>query len=297
MRIMTKPAQSVSAARVFARPEDGDIWSGPLQLAAMRVLRHPCSFKLLIGPPSCGKTALLAGLAHHHAATGVVLRASGPMRDARHLLVALLASAGLSGGVSVRETELRRLLIVLIEKRQFEQRYPLVVVDNAHQLRPSAWQELNRLHRENFRGAHTGTLLLAATGTPNPTWNPDARSVSVPMVHVLDYPTTRQLVAYLVWRLARFGMEHRFTPLALRLIAQLSAGRFRAANLLAQLAMIEQITTAAARIDVRVVQDAAARFASRRPVRAGATAPAVDSSTGDARAEGYNYPPSQAQSG
>jgi type II secretory pathway predicted ATPase ExeA len=296
MRILKNPAQGPSAARVFARPQDGDIWLGPLQREATRALLRPCSLKLLIGPPSSGKTALLAGLVRHHAATGVVLRAAGPMRDAGQLLASLLASAGLSG-VSLRETELRKLLAVLIEKRQFERRYPLVIVDDAHHLGPAAWQELNRLHRESFHGTHTGTLLLAATGTLNPRWNPDARAGFVPSVHVLDYPTVRQLVAYLRWRLTRFGIEQRFTPLALRLIAQLSAGRFRAANLLAQLAMIEQISTGAARIDVLVVQDAAARFAERRPVTAGAASPAVDPATGDVCAEGYNDPPSQAQSG
>jgi type II secretory pathway predicted ATPase ExeA len=296
MRAIPNSAHSLSVARVFARPKDGDIWLGPLQLAATRVLLSPCPLKLLIGPPSCGKTALLARVARDHAATGVVLRASGPMRDARQLLAALLASAGLSGA-SLGETELRSLLTVLIEKRQFERRYPLVVVDNARHLGPSAWRELQRLHRETFRGPHTGTLLLAATGTPNARWNPDARAGVVPMVHVLDYPTTRQLAAYLQWRLARFGIEQRFTPLALRLIAQLSAGRFRTANLLAQLAMIDQIATGAGRIDARIVQDAAARFTGARPVRPQATAPAGDATAGSAAAEGYNDAPSQAQSG
>jgi hypothetical protein len=72
---------------------------------------------------------------------------------------------------------------------------------------------------------------------------------------------------------------------------------FRTANLLAQLAMIDQIATGAGRIDARIVQDGASRFAGGRSVSPEAASPAVDAASGSRLSEGYNDPPSQAQSG
>ena len=52
----------VSPARVFARPTADEIWLGPSQQAALSQLSRPAPIRVIVGPPSSGKTTLAQAL-------------------------------------------------------------------------------------------------------------------------------------------------------------------------------------------------------------------------------------------
>jgi len=84
----------VSPARVFARPTADQIWLGETQQGALSQLSRNTRIRLLVGPPSSGKTALVNHVAHRLARECIVLQCRGPKEDAVAVLSSLLLSAG-----------------------------------------------------------------------------------------------------------------------------------------------------------------------------------------------------------
>src|SRR5688572_1917935 len=85
----------VSPARVFARPTADEIWLGASQREALSRLSSPARVRVLVGPPSSGKTTLLQHLSSRLYPSAVVLHCRGPKHDATAVLAAILVSAEL----------------------------------------------------------------------------------------------------------------------------------------------------------------------------------------------------------
>ena len=79
---MGEARRLVSPARVFARPAADQIWLGPAQLSALSQLSRPARVRLLVGPPSSGKSTILNHLAARVRNEAVVLQCRGPKDNA-----------------------------------------------------------------------------------------------------------------------------------------------------------------------------------------------------------------------
>ena len=93
---MGETRRLVSPARVFARPTADQIWLGPSQAAALSQLSRPAQIRVLVGPPSCGKTTLIGHLGPKLDPGAVLLQCRGPKDSAAGVLSSLLLAAGLA---------------------------------------------------------------------------------------------------------------------------------------------------------------------------------------------------------
>ena len=123
---MAEARSLVSPARVFARPTADQIWLGPAQQAALSQLSRPTRVRLLIGPPSCGKSSLLNHLVVRLATDAVVLHCRGPKEDATAVLASLLLGADL-GPWELSEIEQRNLFTVFVQQRRSQGRRVVIV--------------------------------------------------------------------------------------------------------------------------------------------------------------------------
>jgi type II secretory pathway predicted ATPase ExeA len=245
---------------VFARPTADQIWLGPAQQAALSQLSRQVRVRMLLGPPSSGKTTLLNRLGAL-AADGVVLHLRGPKADAVAVLTALLQRAGLAPW-ELSEIEQRNLLSVFVQQRRSQGRRVLIVVDDAHALGPGAWEEIERLLA--YRVEQRPALEFLFSGPPSVA----ERLAYVPEQDVaryqLDAPTQADLLSYVEWRLTRFAMGDVFTPVASQMIARLSEGRFAAVDVLCQMALLLLRELRVERVDARVARQAIANLAARQ---------------------------------
>ncbi len=108
---MGETRRLVSPARVFARPTADQIWLGPSQQTALSQLSRPAPIRVIVGPPSSGKTTLLQHFGTHLYENPVVLHCRGPKDDASAVLASLLLSADLAPW-DLSEIEQRNLLTV-----------------------------------------------------------------------------------------------------------------------------------------------------------------------------------------
>ena len=113
---MGETRRLVSPARVFARPTADQIWLGPSQQTALSQLSRPAPIRVIVGPPSSGKTTLLQHFGTHLYENAVVLHCRGPKDEASAVLASLLLSADLAPW-DLSEIEQRNLLTVFVQQR------------------------------------------------------------------------------------------------------------------------------------------------------------------------------------
>ena len=154
----------VSPARVFARPTADQIWLGETQQGALSQLSRNTRIRLLVGPPSSGKTTLVNHVAHRLARECIVLQCRGPKEDAVAVLSSLLVSADLAPW-ELSEVEQRNLFTVFVQQRRMQGKRVVLVLDDAHLFKAAAWEEIERLasYRLEKRGAIASLLLLLAS--------------------------------------------------------------------------------------------------------------------------------------
>ena len=134
----------VSPARVFARPTADQIWLGEAQQAALSQLSRNTRIRLLVGPPSSGKSTLVNHVADRLGRDGVVLQCRGPKDDAVAVLSSLLLSADLAPW-ELSEVEQRNLFTVFVQQRRLQGKRVVLVMDDAHTFKAAAWEEVERL--------------------------------------------------------------------------------------------------------------------------------------------------------
>jgi energy-coupling factor transporter ATP-binding protein EcfA2 len=257
----------VSPARVFARPTADEIWLGPAQQAALSQLSRPAAIRLIVGPSSSGKTTLLNHLGSQLYANSVVLACRGPKEDAAAVLASLLLSADLAPW-DLSEIEQRNLLTVFIQQRRSQDRRVLLLIDDAHNFKPAALEEIERLLAFRIERKPALEVVMAGPASIVPHWNNTRPRLDVePLVHELASPPPEDLVHYLAWRLSRFEMQGFITPVALQMIARLGGGRYAAADVLCQMSLLLLRQLSLNRADARVVRQAVATLAARQAAK------------------------------
>jgi type II secretory pathway predicted ATPase ExeA len=250
---------------VFARPTADEIWLGASQREALSQLSSPAQVRVLVGPPSSGKTTLLQHLGTQLYPSAVVLQCRGPKDDASAVLASLLLSADLAPW-ELSQVEQRNLLTVFLQQRHSQNRRVLLLIDDAHNFNAGALEELERLLA--FKIDKKPALELLAAGPPAVAehWQDvrGRRAAGDVLVHCLRAAPPEDLTGYLDWRLGRFDMQSLMTPVALQMIARLSGGRYAAADVLCQMSLLLQRQLALERADARVVRQAVATLVARQ---------------------------------
>jgi type II secretory pathway predicted ATPase ExeA len=250
---------------VFARPTADQIWLGAAQTAALGQLSRSTRIRLLVGPPSSGKSSLLNHVAARLGGDTVVLHCRGPKQDATAVLTGLLLSADLAPW-ELSEVEQRNLFTVFVQQRRMQGRRVVLVIDDAHTFKAAAWEELERLAAFKLDGR--GAIELLVAGPPSLARRVDpAKSglgSSELTVHALETPSQDDLMKYVEWRLTRFEMADLVTPVASQMIARLSGGRYAAVDVLCQMSLLLLRQLSLDRVDARVARQAIATLVSRQ---------------------------------
>lgn len=258
----------VSPARVFARPTADQIWLGPTQQAALSQLSRSTRIRSLVGPPSSGKTTLLNHFAAQLRDDNVVLYCRGPKEDATAVLANLLLGADLAPW-ELSEVEQRNLFTVFVQQRRAQGKRVVLIIDDAHTYKPSAWAELERLLA--FKVDKRPAIEVVLGGPPPlvhrfESVQPDPREVEL-AIHHLDVPSSRDLVNYIEWRLRRFEMSNLITPVASQMIARLSGGRYAAVDVLCQMSLLLLRRLNLGRVDATVARQAVATLIAKQSTK------------------------------
>ena len=259
---MPAEAGYVSPAKIFARSTPGVIWVGARERAALAYLTGKDSVRVVLGPPSSGKSTLLRYF-QYQAKGAVALAVSGPQKNAASVLATLLTAAELGPWI-LSEVEQRNLLSVFMQQRQAQGKRVVVCIDNAAGFSADAWKEIERLRL--LKVTDRRAVELAIVGT-------DLDAVRAPLAdlvrsdealtpHFLPAPTDLDVAAYIDWRLAQFGVRNAFSADACALINALTKGRFNFVNILCQVVLIEQLREPAEVIDAGMVEKAAGALGS-----------------------------------
>jgi hypothetical protein len=217
-----------------------------------------------VGPSSSGKTTLLNHLGPRLYPDSVVLACRGPKDGSVAVLASLLLSADLAPW-DLSEIEQRNLLTVFLQQRRSQNRRVMLLIDDAHHLKPAALEEIERLL--SFKIEKKPALEVVATGPASIAhhWHgARLRLNSELLVHALAPPSQEDLVGYLDWRLSRFEMQRFITPMALQMIARLCGARYAAADVLCQMSLLLLRQMSLGRADARVVRQAVATLATRQ---------------------------------
>ena len=283
---MAEARPLVSPARVFARPTADQIWLGPAQRAALSQLSRPTRARVLLGPPSSGKSSLLNHLTVRLGTAAVVLHCRGPKEDAAAVLATLLLSADL-GPWELSEIEQRNLFTVFVQQRHSQHRRVVLVIDDAHTLKAGAWQEIERLLA--FRIDKTPAIDVLLAGPPSLAGRLDSMGLDRHeiCVHQLDCPTPPELMGYVEWRLGQFAMNKLVTRVASQMIARLSGGRYAAVDVLCQMSLLLRRQLKLERVDARVARQAIATLAARQSARLEPAISADNSQRLDLPPQGY----------
>lgn len=285
---MGETRKLVSPARVFARPTADEIWLGPAQQAALSHLSGPGQIRVIVGPPSSGKTTLLQHLASRLYPNSVVLQCRGAQESASQVLASLLLSADLAPW-DLSQIEQRNLLTVFLQQRRSQGRRVLLLVDDAHHLKAAARDELERLLVFRVDKRPALEVLLAGPTAVAEQWQSSQERLGAgePLIYSLAAAGQEELAAYLEWRLCRFEMQSLMTPVALQMIARLSGGRYAAADVLCQMSLLLRRRLKMDRADARVVRQAVAAFRARQTIKLEAEERPHDDPPLDAPPQGY----------
>jgi type II secretory pathway predicted ATPase ExeA len=272
---------------VFARPTADEIWLGPAQQAALSQLSRSATIRLILGPPSSGKTTLLNYSGSQLHQNAVVLACRGPKEDSAAVLASLLLSADLAPW-DLSEVEQRNLLTVFIQQRRSQNRRVLLLVDDAHNLKPAALEEIERLLSYRIERKPALELLTAGPASIASHWNDVKLRLGVQLlVHEITAPPLEDVVGYLDWRLGRFAMQRFMTPVALQMIARLCGSRYAAANVLCQMSLLLLRQLNLDRADARVVRQAVATLTARQSAKLETDRPREAEPRLDAPPQGY----------
>ena len=285
---MGEARKLVSPARVFARPTADEIWLGASQREALSQLCSAAQVRVLIGPPSSGKTTLLQHLSTQLHESPVVLHCRGPKDSASAVLASLLLSADLAPW-DLSQIEQRNLLTVFLQQRHSQRRRVLLLVDDAHNFNAEALEELERLLAFKIDKRPALELLVAGSPAVAKHWQ-DARGRAAAgnvLVHCLRAAPPEDLTGYLDWRLARFDMQNLVTPVALQMIARLSGGRYAAADVLCQMSLLLLRQLTLERADARVVRQAVATLVARQSAKLETNQASNAEQTPDAPPQGH----------
>ena len=262
----------VSPARVFARPTADQIWLGPAQQAALSQLSRNTRARILVGPPSSGKSILLNHVAARLGSDCVVLQCRGPKDDGAAVLTSLLLSADLAPW-ELSEIEQHNLFTVFVQQRRSQGKRVVVVIDDAHSIKPPAWEEIERLVAIKIDRKPAIELLLA--GPPSLGPRLDRANCGLETndvcVYSLEAPSQNDLMSYVEWRLARFDMAELVTPVANQMIARWSGGRYAAVDVLCQMALLLLRQLSLERVDAQVTRQAVATLVARQGAKIEAT--------------------------
>jgi general secretion pathway protein A len=264
---MGETRRLVSPARVFARPTADQIWLGPAQQAALSQLSRTARARLLIGPPSSGKTAILNHMAARPYGDAVALSCRGPKDTASEVLATLLLGAEL-GPWELSETDQRNLFTVFVQQRRSQGRRIILVIDDAHLLKAGAWEEIQRLLA--FKLGERPAIEVLMAGPPSLAEELELAPLVRPQdvfVHRLEAPTQAQLFDYIEWRLNRFDMGDLVTPIAGHMIARLAGGRYAAVDVLCQMSLLLLRQLRLERVDARLARQAVATLVERQAAK------------------------------
>ncbi|RPI39952.1 MAG: FHA domain-containing protein, partial [Betaproteobacteria bacterium] len=240
------------------------------------------------GPPSSGKTTLLQHLGTRIYASAVVLHCRGPKDDATAVLASLLVSAELAPW-DLSQVEQRNLLTVFLQQRHSQNRRVLLLIDDAHNLKAGALEELERLLAFKIDKKPALELLVAGAPAVAKHWQDarDRRATGDVLVHSLSAARQGDLIGYLDWRLGRFEMRDLMTPMALQMIARLCGGRYGAADVLCQMSLLLLRQLKLERADARVVRQAMATLVARQGAKLEADQPVSPEQRPDAPPRGH----------
>jgi type II secretory pathway predicted ATPase ExeA len=274
---------------VFARPTADQIWLGPAQQAALSQLSsRGARARLLVGPPSSGKSTLVNHVAARLASECVVLHCRGPKEDAAGVLASLLLNADLAPW-ELSEVEQRNLFTVFVQQRRSQGRRVVLVIDDAHTFKAAAWEEIERL--VSFKIDKRPAVELLIAGPASLKRRVDAARVGLEAsdlsVHELDAPSQEHLVKYVEWRLSRFEMTELVTPVASQMIARLSGGRYAAVDVLCQMSLLLLRQLSLDRVDARVARQAIATLVARQGAKLEGTEASETDQPLDVPPQGY----------
>jgi hypothetical protein len=191
----------------------------------------------------------------------VVLLCRGPTNEGAAVLASLLQSAGLAPW-DLPEIDQRNLLTLFVQQRRSQGRRVLLLVDDAHAVKPAAMEEFERLLALRIDGRPAlEWVVVGPSSLPRP-WLRVAEPDLV--VHELGPASIEDLTHYLDWRLRRFELQNFLTPVAAQMIGRLSGGRFAAADILCQVSLLVLRQLSLERVDARVVRQAVATLVARQ---------------------------------
>jgi type II secretory pathway predicted ATPase ExeA len=230
-------------------------------MSALSQLSRAIPVRGLLGPHSSGRSALLRHLAARGDSETCRLLISGPQRQRSSVIRALLKAAGLDEKGLRREGR-KQLLNVYLRERIARGQQILILVDDADQFGPSAFDELLRL-RQEAQGSSDAIDLLLGLEHIDAASSPAAdfmRSDRAPGITVLTWMNTTEVGWYLNWRLERFGLAGLFTSNAIQHIARTSRGCFAAVDYLSQMALLLQRKHSASHVDAALARNAVRAF-------------------------------------
>ena len=254
----------MSPAKIFARSTPGVIWVGAKQRAALDYLAGKESVRIVLGPPSSGKSTLLRFF-QHQVKGAVVLPVSGPQKSAASVLATLLTAAELGPWV-LSEVEQRNLLSVFLQERQGQGKRIVICIDNVAGFSVDAWREIERLRLLKVTDKRAVELAIVGTDfdAVRPPLTELMRADEALVPHFLPPPRDEDIAAYIDWRLAQFGARNPFSGDASALINSVTKGRLNFVNILCQVVLIEQSREQANVIDASMVERAANALASMK---------------------------------
>ncbi|HSG64609.1 MAG TPA: FHA domain-containing protein [Gammaproteobacteria bacterium] len=262
----TNPA-SASPAKIFGRSTGEATWLGRKQRDALEHLSGAARVKILIGPPSSGKSSILK-LFEQQSENAVLLKVRGPQRSALEVLSALLTAAEL-GLWTLSETEQRNLLTVFIEQRSVQGSRVVICVDNVSQFSAEAWSEIERLTQLRYAGRPIVELVIAAresdaSRAPLDYFIQNSCTCPTESIHFISAPDGQDLEGYISWRLARFGIHSTLTAKACAAIASSARGRFSSVNLICQCLFLNRSAERPVIIDEEAVAVAVSKLSELR---------------------------------